>query len=151
MQLGSASKSGAGGIEVIAGGGVKSDINVTPLVDVCLVLLIIFMVVTPLLTQGHAVQLPETNNPEKMPQGAKQLDVAIEQDGSVFIGDKWFAQEQLLAKFQEIHEATPDKNVVIKADRRIKYAEVRKLLKVINQAGFPGAGLVTQKKGQPAT
>ena len=146
MQSGSASKSGAGGIEVIAGGGVKSDINVTPLVDVCLVLLIIFMVVTPLLQTGRAVQLPETDNPEKMPEGAKQLNVAIEQDGSVFIGDKWIASDQLLATFQEIHDRNPEKNVVIKADSRIKYGEVRKLMKVINQAGFGGAGLVTHKK-----
>jgi biopolymer transport protein ExbD len=145
--LGSASRSGAGGIEVIAGSGVKSDINVTPLVDVCLVLLIIFMVVTPLLQAGRAVQLPETSNPDKMPEGAKQLNVAIEADGSVFIGDKWIPNDQLLASFQEIHERTPDKEVVIKGDRRLKYADIRKLMKVINQAGFGGAGLVTQKKG----
>ena len=150
MQLGSGARSGAGGIEV-SSGGVKSDINVTPLVDVCLVLLIIFMVVTPLLQTGRAVQLPETDNPDKMPEGAKQLDVAIEQDGSIFLGDKWVAPDQLLATFQEVHERTPEKNVVIKADRRLKYGEVRKVMKAINQAGFPGVGLVTHKKGQPAT
>jgi biopolymer transport protein TolR len=129
---------------------VKADINVTPLVDVCLVLLIIFMVVTPLLTQGHPVQLPETDKPEKMPQGAKQLNVAIEQDGSVFVEDKWVPADQLNATFVKIHDLTPDKEVVIKADRRIKYAEVRKLLKAINQAGFPGAGLETHRKNQGA-
>jgi len=127
---------------------VKADINVTPLVDVCLVLLIIFMVVTPLLVQGHAVQLPETDQPEKMPQGAKQLNVAIEQDGSVFVEDKWVPADQLTQRFKDIHEQTPDKEVVIKADRRIKYAEVRKLLKAINSAGFPGAGLETHKKNR---
>jgi biopolymer transport protein ExbD len=127
---------------------VKADINVTPLVDVCLVLLIIFMVVTPLLTQGHPVQLPETDSPEKMPQGAKQLNVAIEQDGSVFVEDKWVPADQLLSAFQKIHEVTPDKDVVIKADRRIKYAEVRKLLKTLNSVGFPGAGLETHKKNR---
>ena len=127
---------------------VKADINVTPLVDVCLVLLIIFMVVTPLLTQGHAVALPETDQPEKMPQGAKQLNVAIEQDGSVFVEDKWVPADQLTQRFKDIHEQTPDKEVVIKADRRIKYAEVRKLLKAINAAGFPGAGLETHKKNR---
>jgi biopolymer transport protein ExbD len=149
MQLGSA-KSGAGGIEV-SSGGVKSDINVTPLVDVCLVLLIIFMVVTPLLQTGRAVQLPETDNPAKMPEGSKQLDVAIEQDGSVFIGDKWIAADQLMATFKEIHDRSPEKNVVIKADRRIKYVEVRKLMKAINQAGFAGAGLVTHKRDRSGT
>ena len=145
MQLGSGARSGPGGIEV-SSGGVKSDINVTPLVDVCLVLLIIFMVVTPLLQSGRPVQLPETGNPEKMPEGAKQLSVAIEQDGSVFLGDKWIPDDQLLATFREIYERTPDKNVVIKADRRLKYADVRKLMKMINQAGFSGVGLETHKK-----
>ena len=128
---------------------VKSDINVTPLVDVCLVLLIIFMVVTPLLQAGRPVQLPETSQPEKMPESAKQLSVAIEQDGNVFIGDNWVPQDQLAATFKDIQERTPDKQVVIKADRRLKYAEVRKLMKVINQAGFPGVGLETHKKEQP--
>jgi biopolymer transport protein ExbD len=125
---------------------VKADINVTPLVDVCLVLLIIFMVVTPLLTQGHPVQLPETDKPEKMPQGAKQLNVAIEQDGSVFIEDKWVPADKLVEQFGKIHEATPDKEVVIKADKRLKYAEVRKVLKALNGVGFPGAGLETHRK-----
>jgi len=140
--------SGLKHFELDSQSAVKADINVTPLVDVCLVLLIIFMVVTPLLTQGHAVALPETDQPEKMPQGAKQLNVAIEQDGSVFVEDKWVPADQLNAKFKDIHDATPDKEVVIKADRRIKYAEVRKLLKAINAAGFPGAGLETHKKNR---
>jgi biopolymer transport protein TolR len=129
---------------------VKSDINVTPLVDVCLVLLIIFMVVTPLLQAGRPVQLPETDKPEKMPESAKQLSVAMEQDGNVFLGDKWVPEDQLLATFQDIHERTPDKQVVIKADRRLKYAAVRRLMKVINQAGFPGVGLETDKRERPA-
>ena len=132
-----------------SGSAVKSDINVTPLVDVCLVLLIIFMVVTPLLQAGRAVQLPQTGNPDKMPEGGKQLNVAIEADGSIFLGDKWVPADQLLTTFQEVYERTPDKEVVIKADRRIKYAEVRKLLKAINGAGFPGAGLETHKKSKP--
>ena len=58
-------------------------------------------------------------------------------------------QDQLLATFQDIQERTPDKQVVIKADRRLKYAEVRKLMKVINQAGFPGVGLETHKRERP--
>ena len=88
--------------------------------------------------------------PEKMPQGAKQLNVAIEQDGSVFVEDKWVPADQLNATFVKIHDLTPDKEVVIKADRRIRYTEVRKLLKALNQAGFPGAGLETHRKNQGA-
>ena len=145
MQLGSGSKAGGGNENAL-----KADINVTPLVDVCLVLLIIFMVVTPLLQTGVDVALPETTNPEKMPEGSKQLNVAIKQDNTVFLGQKWVPEDQLLAQLKDIHDAHPDKTIVIKGDRRIKYSEVRKVMKLINQAGFGGAGLVTQKKGNPA-
>ena len=143
MQLGSGSKLGGGSENAL-----KADINVTPLVDVCLVLLIIFMVVTPMLMKGVDVQLPETTNPEKMPEGAKQLDIAIKQDNTVFIGQKWVPDDQLLAQLKDIHSTTPDKNVVIKGDSRIKYAQVRRVMKLVNQAGFSGVGLVFHKKGQ---
>jgi len=145
VQLGSASKLGGASENAL-----KADINVTPLVDVCLVLLIIFMVITPMLMKGVDVALPETTNPEKMPESAKQLDITVKQDNTVFIGQKWVPDDQLLAQLKEIHERTPDKNVVVKGDRRIKYAQVRKVMKLINQAGFSGVGLVFHKKGQGA-
>ena len=143
MQLGSGSKAGGGNENAL-----KADINVTPLVDVCLVLLIIFMVVTPLLQTGVDVALPETTAPEKMPEGSKQLNVAIKQDNTVFLGQKWVPEDQLLAQLKEIHDRKPDSTIVIKGDRRVKYALVRKVMKIINQAGFPGVGLVFHKKGQ---
>src|SRR5271157_760814 len=77
------------GPAVSGAGDVKSDINITPLVDVCLVLLIIFMVVTPLLQSGIPVQLPETGKPEKYPEIAKQIKVAITEDGKIFINQDW--------------------------------------------------------------
>ena len=125
---------------------IKADINVTPLVDVCLVLLIIFMVVTPLLLKGVDVELPETARPEKMPEGAKQLNVAVKLDGSVVIGQDWVPKERLAQRFKEIFSQTPDKDVVIKADRRLKYKEVREVMRLLNQAGFSGVGLVAEKK-----
>jgi biopolymer transport protein TolR len=125
---------------------VRSDINVTPLVDVCLVLLIIFMVVTPMLQKGVDVTLPETVNPGKMPENQKQLTVAIKQDGAVFVGQNWVPEENLKNTFAEVHEANPDKDVVVKADRRLKYKEVRKLMQQINEAGFSRVGLVTEKR-----
>ena len=125
---------------------VRSDINVTPLVDVCLVLLIIFMVVTPMLQQGVDVTLPETVNPTKMPENSKQLTLAIKQDGAVFVGQNWVPKENLKATLAEVHTSTPDKEVVIKADRRLKYKDVRALMQLVNEVGFSRVGVITEKK-----
>lgn len=125
---------------------VRGDINVTPLVDVCLVLLIIFMVVTPMLQEGVPVDLPVIDQPEKMPEGARQLTVSIKGDGSVFIGDDWFTDEMLPKALSEIHVRSPEKQVVLKAHRALKYRQVREVLKKLNEAGFNNVGLVTLKR-----
>ncbi|HSK75029.1 MAG TPA: ExbD/TolR family protein [Thermoanaerobaculia bacterium] len=125
---------------------VRSDINVTPLVDVCLVLLIIFMVVTPMLQKGVDVSLPETNNPEKMPEGQKQLTVSIKQNGEVWVGQNWVPDERLKATLEQIQTETPDKTVVVKGDRRLKYKEVREVMRFLNEAGFNRVGVVMEKE-----
>jgi biopolymer transport protein TolR len=124
---------------------VRSDINVTPLVDVCLVMLIIFMVVTPMLQKGIDVSLPQTGAPEKMPEGQKQLTISIKSDSSVFVDQRWVPAENVEAALAEIYDQTPDKDVVLKGDRRLKYKEVRALMQQINEAGFSRVGLVTEK------
>jgi len=140
MQSGNASGSG---------GGVKAEINVTPLVDVCLVLLIIFMVVTPMLVNKVEVQLPETKQPEKMPELGKQLSIGIKSDGTIYLEKDWVpTKEKLQEALVHIHQETPEKTVVIRADRSLKYRQVREVMKLVNEAGFPGVGLVTNKKAQ---
>jgi biopolymer transport protein TolR len=125
---------------------VRSDINVTPLVDVCLVLLIIFMVVTPLLQKGVNVTLPSTTDPEKMPENEKQLEVSIKSDGNVFIGQNWVTNENLPSTLKEVYETNPERQVVVKGDKSLKYKEVRKVMRLINEAGFTRVGLITEKK-----
>jgi biopolymer transport protein TolR len=125
---------------------VRSDINVTPLVDVCLVLLIIFMVVTPLLQKGVNVTLPSTVDPEKMPENEKQLEVSIKSDGNVFIGQNWVTEDNLPSTLKEVYETNPERQVVVKGDKSLKYKEVRKVMRLINEAGFTRVGLITEKK-----
>ena len=129
-------------------GDMKSDINITPLVDVVLVLLIIFMVVTPLLQSGIPMLLPETSKPEKYPEGQKQVKVAIQEDGKIFIGQDWVpTRAELTKRMEDMLAADPQKEVVIKADRRLKYRDVREVMKALNDAGFTKVGLITTKKG----
>lgn len=141
MQLGSASNL-PGSSENI----VKADINVTPLVDVCLVMLIIFMVVTPMMIKGADVNLPQTTKPEKMPEGAKQLTIAMTARGDVVVQGVWVPNENLKGFFKDLFTQSPDKNIVIKGDKDLKYKQVRELLRVLNEAGFSGAGLVAERR-----
>jgi len=125
----------------------QSDINVTPLVDVCLVLLIIFMVVTPMLQKGVNVALPETVTPEKMPENERQLEISIKSDDSVFVNQKPISDEDLPDALKEFHANNPDRDVVVKGDKRLKYKRVRQVMRLINEAGFTRVGLVTEREG----
>jgi biopolymer transport protein TolR len=128
------------------GGEVKSEINVTPLVDVCLVLLIIFMVVTPLLQTGVDVALPSTQQPEKIGETESQLNIAIKANGDLFIGQNWVPKDQFTNQLTDIYNTSPGKDVVLKADRRLKYKDVRGAMEMINKAGFEGVALITTKR-----
>ena len=141
MQLGSAFN-----IPGSSENDVKSDINVTPLVDVCLVMLIIFMVVTPLLRAGADVTLPQTNLPPKMPEGAKQKTISMTARAEVVIDGVWIPDQNLAAYFKDLHTQSPEKTLVIKGDKALKYKDVRKIMEIVNDAGFGGVGLVTDKR-----
>ena len=133
-----------------AGGGspdeVKGDINVTPLVDVCLVLLIIFMVVTPMLQQGVDVQLPAAPHAEKKPGAEGDLIVSIKQDGTVFVGDKWIPDRNLVTFLQAERQKDPNRSVMLKADARINFGKVRTVMKAANEAEWSSVAILTEKQ-----
>src|SRR3954447_9328037 len=123
-----------------AGGGspaeVKGDINVTPLVDICLVLLIIFMVVTPMLQQGVDVLLPAGPHAEKKPGKEGDLIISIKTDGTVFVGQDWIPDRNLSTYLKAEHDKNPARNVMLKADKRINFGKVRTVMKAANDANF---------------
>ncbi len=123
-----------------------SDINVTPLVDVCLVLLIIFMVVTPMLSKGVPVNLPVTEDPEKTPDTEKQLQIAVKADGSIYLGSTVLRKEQVQAELESIHQKTPDREIAVKGDKLVKYGSVLDVLKACREVGFNNVGLIAQPK-----
>ncbi len=122
----------------------SSDINVTPLVDVCLVLLIIFMVVLPMLQKGVPVNLPITARPEKAPETDRQLHVSVKEDGSVYIGPVAVREELVVSEMKSVFEKTPDRQIAVKGDRRVQYGRVLKVLRACREVGFTDIGLISQ-------
>jgi biopolymer transport protein ExbD len=133
---------------------VNSTINVTPMVDVMLVLLIIFMVITPMLQHGVSVDLAKTNNPMQMPDADKEdaLLVAIQRDGAVYFGTDKIAPDQLTNKIKDRLASRVDKRVFVKADARTKYGNVVEVVDNVRAAGVDQLGLLTEqrKAGAPA-
>jgi biopolymer transport protein TolR len=133
-----------------AGGGspdeVKGDINVTPLVDVCLVLLIIFMVVTPMLQAGVDVMLPAGPHAEKKPGETGDLSISIKQDGTVFVGQNWIPDKDLVTYLRAEYQKDPSRKVMMKADKRINFGKVRMVLKAANEAQFTGVSILTENQ-----
>jgi biopolymer transport protein TolR len=128
--------------------GLNSDINVTPLVDVCLVLLIIFMVVTPMLQKGVPVNLPTVDDPDKTPDTDKQLQISVKADGSVYLGPLVIRKDQVQSSLEEIHTKTPDREIAVKGDRAVKYGDILDVLKACREVGFNDVGLIAQPKKQ---
>jgi biopolymer transport protein TolR len=125
---------------------VKADINVTPLVDVVLVLLIIFMVVTPMIASGIAVDLPRTANHSRKPDDGKDIIVSIAQDGRVYVGT------QLLPRVEELgrviaaeQRKAPNKTVFVKGDLRAHYGAVRRAMQSLHDVNIQDIVLGTEE------
>ena len=129
-----------------AKGGVKSDINVTPLVDVMLVLLIIMMLVAPLMQQGVPVKLPVASNYVDKPETNNQTVIAIAANKTVYLNAKFIATEELGKKVEEALKDKVEKIVLIKADQEVDYASVMGVMDQLHQVGVEDIGLVTDQK-----
>jgi len=130
----------------LGGKGLNSNINVTPFVDICLVLLIIFMVVTPMLQEGVTINLPYAKNTAKTDDSEeKAIVVALPNDRQIYVQKKQIPRDQYMAEMTEIHDRMPEKLVLIKADRSLTYGAVRKVMIETNEAGFTEVSLVTEK------
>ncbi len=123
-------------------GAVRSEINVTPLVDVCLVLLIIFMVVAPILHAGVKVELPKTAAGPL--GGSKELTVSVAADGGVYVRSARVSPADLPALLAQIHTAEPDHDVIVRGDRHLQYETMCEVLTAVRRAGFAHVGLVTE-------
>ncbi len=127
---------------------VNSDINVTPMVDVMLVLLIIFMVVTPMLQKGVSVDMAKVNNPEQMPDADKEdaLLVSVTRDGQVYFGSDQVQVDTLTTKVKDRLANKPDKRVYVKADMRAHYGSVVQVVDAVRAAGVDDLGLLTDQR-----
>jgi biopolymer transport protein ExbD/biopolymer transport protein TolR len=137
---------------------VVSEINVTPMVDVMLVLLIIFMVITPMLSKGQNVTMVRTRNPIKMQEADREdaILIAITRDGKVFLspGNMMLPADQLSGHVKDLQQDRTDKTVYIKADARARFSSVTDVIDNLRTAGVDQLGLLTeeiQDKNRKAT
>jgi biopolymer transport protein ExbD len=128
---------------------VVSEINVTPMVDVMLVLLIIFMVITPMLSKGQTVNMVKTRNPIKMQEADREdaILIAVTRDGKVFLspGNMMIQPDQLSGKVKDLQQNRQDKTVYIKADARARFASVTDVIDNLRTAGVDQLGLLTEE------
>ena len=122
-----------------------SEINVTPFVDVMLVLLIIFMVTAPLLTSGIKINLPESSSVLKN-EKKDPVTVSINSKGEIFIQKKKFSKDQLINKLSLLKKNNQNLKIYIKGDKKLDYGKVMDLMNLINQSGFKKVALVTRLK-----
>jgi biopolymer transport protein TolR len=123
-----------------------AEINVTPLVDVMLVLLIIFMVTAPLMTSGVSVDLPKTNA-QQLNSDSEPLTVTIKADGSIFLQDQGVDIGDLVAKLQAIAQNNPDRRIFVRGDKDLAYGRIMEVMGTITQGGFTKVALLAE---QPA-
>ncbi len=128
----------------------QATINITPLVDVVLVLLIIFMVMAPQMRKGPDVDVPNTAKPSSQGDERGRTLVSIDEAGVMYINDKSVAPEKFGEALRAAVGAEPDPKVVIRGDARLNFRAVRQAMLAIEQAGFRGVGLIAKRTGAEA-
>jgi biopolymer transport protein ExbD len=129
-----------------AKGGVKSDINVTPLVDVMLVLLIIMMLIAPMLQQGVSLRLPTATNTVDKPESADQTVIAVAANKEIYLNAKPIREADLAQRVTDILESKTEKIVLIRADEEVEYGAVMAVMDQLRQAAVEDIGLITEKR-----
>src|SRR5882724_11539279 len=131
----------------------NSDINVTPMVDVMLVLLIIFMVITPMLQKGVNVELAKTKNPIAMEDADKEdaVLVAVEREGKIYFDTQQVTPQELTSKVQDKLSSRQDKKIYIKADGRARYGTVVEVVDDMRAAGVDQVGLLAEQIQKPGS
>ena len=130
-------------------GGLKADINVTPLVDVMLVLLIIMMLIAPLLQQGVAVQMPEASNTGEKPDTQDQTVVAIDSRGQFYVNAIPVTPDDLVPRVQRVLEDKKEKIVYLKGDKDAKYEKIMDVMDAFRKAQIENIALITERKNPP--
>lgn len=120
-----------------------AEINVTPMVDVMLVLLIIFMVAAPLLTAGVPIDLPDSKAKAISDEDNKPLEVSLSKDGKIFVGETEVTEERIVTILTSMTEDNPDRRIYIRADKGLDYGKVMRVLGTINGAGFNKVALIS--------
>jgi biopolymer transport protein TolR len=126
-------------------GGAMGDINVTPLVDVVLVLLIIFMVVTPMLSSGVEVKLPKAKTTTQAQDNGQHLVISVRADGAIFVDSRQVPLEILVDEVNSEFRATPNRAILIKADSGLHYGEVRAVMDTLSDNGMTTLLLAAEK------
>ena len=127
-------------------GGLKADINVTPLVDVMLVLLIIMMLIAPMLQQGVSVKLPQASNSGDKPETQDQTVVAVTSDRRVYLNGVPIQEAELGTKVQTLMETRKEKVVLIKGDEEAPYSSIMGAMDRLREANIENIGLITERK-----
>jgi biopolymer transport protein TolR len=123
------------------------EINITPLVDVVLVLLIIFMVVAPAISEGAAIELPKVLTPDAKAKDLDPIEAMIAEDGTVIVEEQRIRMDELRPTLERLHAEKPDRGLMLKADERAKYKKIRETFAMIQDIGFKGVLLkVVQKQ-----